>query len=134
MMKHLRQAFSKRITKNQARDTGMAMVLLCLLLGLLTHTDWLFTVAIPVLVLTMIAPMAYYPVAVLWLGLSHLLGTVISRVLLTGVFFVVVLPVGLVRRMLQKDSLQLREFGRGKGSVMKTRDHVYTPADIDKPY
>jgi hypothetical protein len=50
------------------------------------------------------------------------------------VFFVVVLPVGLVRRMLKKDSLQLREFGRGKGSVMQVRDHVYAPADIDKPY
>ncbi len=134
MMKFLRQAFPKRITKDQARDTGMAMVLLCLLLGFLLDADWMFTLAIPVLVLTMIAPRAYHPIAVVWLGLSHLVGTVVSRILLTMVFFVVVLPVGLVRRMLKKDSLQLREFGRGKGSVMQVRDHVYAPADIDKPY
>jgi len=134
MMKFLKQAFPTRITKNQAKDTGMAMVLLCLILGLLTGTGWLFTLAIPVLVLTMIVPRVYYPVAVVWLGISHLVGTVVSRVLLTAVFFAVVVPVGLIRRMLKKDSLQLREFGRGKGSVMKVRDHLYVPADIDKPY
>lgn len=134
MMKFLKQAFPKRVTKDQARDTGMAMVLLCLLLGLLTDTEWLFTLAVPVLVLTMTVPRLYQPVAVVWLGLSHLIGTVVSRVLLTGVFFVVVFPVGLIRRMLGKDSLQLREFGKGKGSVMRARDHVYAPADIDKPY
>ena len=133
-MKFLKQAFPTRITKNQAKDTGMAMVLLCLILGLLTGTGWLFTLAIPVLVLTMIVPRVYYPVAVVWLGISHLVGTVVSRVLLTAVFFAVVVPVGLIRRMLKKDSLQLREFGRGKGSVMKVRDHLYVPADIDKPY
>jgi len=133
-MKFIKQAFPTRITKNQARDTGMAMVLLCLILGFLTGADWMFTLAIPVLVLTMIVPGVYHPVAVVWLGISHLVGTVVSRVLLTAVFYMVVLPVGLVRRMLGKDSLQLKEFGRGKGSVMKVRDHLYVPADIDKPY
>lgn len=112
----------------------MAMVLLCLILGFLTGADWMFTLAVPVLVLTMVVPRVYYPVAVVWLGISHLVGTVVSRVLLTVVFFVVVFPVGLIRRMLKKDSLQLREFGRGEGSVMKVRDHLYVPADIDKPY
>jgi len=134
MIKFLKQAFPRRITKNQARDTGMAMVLLCLVLGFLTDAGWLFKLAIPVLVLTMIAPRVYNPLAVVWLGLSYLLGTVISRILLTAVFFVVVLPVGLIRRMLGKDSLQLRQFGKGKESVMKVRDHMYVPADIDKPY
>jgi len=133
-MKFLKQAFPTRITKNQAKDTGMAMVLLCLILGFLTDAGWLFTLAIPVLVLTMIVPRVYYPVAVVWLGISHLVGTVVLRVLLTVVFFAVVFPVGFIRRMLKKDSLQLREFGRGKGSVMKVRDHLYVPADIDKPY
>ena len=109
----------------------MAMVLLCLVLGLLTDAGWLFKLAIPVLALTMIAPRVYNPLAVVWLGLSYLLGTVISRILLTAVFFVVVLPVALIRRMLGKDSLQLRQFGKGKESVMKVRDHMYVPADID---
>jgi hypothetical protein len=134
MKKFLKQSFPTRITKNQARDTGMAMVLLCLILGFLTDADWLFTLAAPLLVLTMVVPRVYYPVAVVWLGLSHLLGTVVSKILLTLVFFAVVSPVGLVRRLAGKDSLQLKKFGKGNESVMKIRDHLYAPTDIDKPY
>jgi hypothetical protein len=124
----------KRITKDQARDTGLAMVLLSLILGFFTDADWFFTLAVVLLVVTMIVPQIYRPLGYVWLGLSHLLGTVVSRILLTLVFFVIVLPVGLVRRLLGKDSLHLREFGRGKGSIMRVRNHVYTPSDIDKPY
>lgn len=134
MTSAFRQFIPKRITKDQARDTGLAMVLLCLILGFLTDAGWLFKLALPLLVLTMIAPGFYRPVAYVWLGLSHLLGTVVSRILLTVVFFVIVLPVGLARRLLGKDSLHLREFGRGKQSVMMVRDHVYVPSDIEKPY
>lgn len=130
----IKQFIPKRITRDQARDTGLAMVLLSLILGFLTDADWFFVLAIPLLVLTMIAPRVYRPLAYAWLGLSHLLGTVVSRILLTLVFFVIVLPVGLLRRLLKKDSLHLKEFGRGKESVMRIRDHMYVPSDIDKPY
>jgi hypothetical protein len=134
MMSFFRQCFPTRITKDQAKDTGMAMVLLCLIIGFLAHIDRLFALAVVLLVITMVVPMVYRPVAVVWLGLSHIIGTVVSRVLLTLVFFVVVAPVGIVRRLLNKDSLHIREFGRGEGSVMKIRDHLYVPSDIDKPY
>jgi polyferredoxin len=134
MTRAFRQFIPKRITKDQARDTGLAMVLLSLILGFLTGAAWFFKLALVLLVLTMIAPGLYRPVAYVWLGLSHLLGTVVSRILLTLVFFVIVLPVGLARRLLKKDSLHLKEFRRGSGTVMKVRDHVYVPSDIEKPY
>lgn len=134
MTRVFRQFIPKRITKDQARDTGLAMVLLSLILGFFTDAAWFFKLALVLLVLTMIAPELYRPVAYVWLGLSHMLGTVVSRFLLTLVFFVIVLPVGLARRLLKKDSLHLKEFRRGSGTVMKVRDHVYVPSDIEKPY
>lgn len=134
MMEFLGQCFPKRVTKDQSRDTGMAMVLLSLLLGFLTDARWFFTLAAVLLVVTMAVPALYRPVAFVWLGLSHFLGTIVSRILLTLVFFVVVFPVGFLRRLMNKDSLQLRKFGHGKESAMKVRDHVYVPSDIDKPY
>jgi len=134
MMEFLKLCFPKKITKDQSRDTGMAMVLLALLLGFLSEKEWFFPLAAVLLVITMAVPAVYRPAAFVWLGLSHLLGTIVSRILLTAVFFVVVFPVGFFRRMMNVDSLQLRKFGRGKESVMKIRDHVYAPSDIDKPY
>jgi hypothetical protein len=110
------------------------MVLLALLLGFLTDTRGFFPLATVLLVITMAVPAVYRPIAFVWLGLSHFLGTIVSRILLTTVFFVVVLPVGLLRRVMGKDSLQLTKFRRGKESVMRVRDHMYVPSDIDKPY
>jgi hypothetical protein len=134
MMEFLKHSFPKKITKDQSRDTGMAMVLLALLLGFLTEARGFFTLAVVLLVVTMAVPAFYRAIAFLWLGLSHILGTIVSRILLTVVFFVMVLPVGLLRRVMGKDSLQLRKFSVGRESVMKVRDHVYVPSDIDKPY
>lgn len=126
--------FPTRISNRQAKDTGMAMVLLLLIIGLFSGRVVFFKAALPVLVVDMIWPMAFYPVAVVWLGLSHILGTIVSKILLTVVFFVLVVPVGLFRRMIAKDTLQLRGFKKGTETVMKTRDHVFVAVDIDKPY
>jgi hypothetical protein len=112
----------------------MAMALLALLLGFLTDARWFFPLATVLLVVTMAVPAVYRPIAFVWLGLSHFLGTIVSRVLLTAVFFVIVLPVGLLRRVLGHDSLQLKKFGKGTESVMRVRDHMYAPSDVDKPY
>lgn len=126
--------FPTRISDKQAKDTGMAMVLLLLIIGLFTGREVFFKIAVPVLVLDMMWPMAFYPIAVVWLGLSHLLGTIVSKILLTVVFAVIVVPVAFVRRLMSKDTLQLRKFKKGTESVMRMRDHVFVPVDIEKPY
>jgi hypothetical protein len=123
-----------RITRDQAKDTGMAMVLICLLLGLLAEWTAFYPLAAIVLVLNMIWPDAYRPVAKVWLGLSHLLGTFVSKILLSAVFYLLVLPVGLLRRMLGKDSLKLMDWKRGRDSAFKFRNHRYSSADIETPY
>jgi len=122
------------ITKKEAGDTGMAMVLICLLLGYFTRKPMYNTVAIPLLVLNMAFPMFYYPFAMVWLGLTNLLGMVVSKILLSVVYIVILLPVGLVRRMTGKDSLHLKQFKKGKDSVMINRDHQFSGNDIIHPY
>lgn len=122
------------MTKDQYRDTGMAMVLILLLLALLFEREGYLIGAVCLHVLNMIAPQAYRPVAVVWLGLAHLLGAVMSRVILTAVYLVVVTPIGLVRRMMGIDSLRLKQFGKSGDSVMHERNHTFSPEDIQRPY
>ena len=112
----------------------MAMVLLLLLASVAFKRPTLITIAIVALVINMTIPHVYRPVAVLWLGLSHLLGTIMSKILLTLVFFGVVTPIGLTRKLLGFDSLKLRGFKSGQDSVMVTRNHTFTGKDIEKPY
>jgi len=134
MKKILAESFKRAITKEQSKDTGMAMVLLLLLASGAFKRETLVTIAIVALVLDMTFPQLYRPVAVLWLGLSHLLGTVVSKILLTLVFFGVVTPIGLARKLLGFDSLRLRDFKSDETSVMIVRNHIFTGKDIEKPY
>ena len=122
------------ITRDQSRDTGMAMVLLLLLALLKWGRNELLIAALIVHVVNMIVPQVFRPVAIAWFGLAHLLGAVASRVLMVVVFALVVTPIGLLRRALGKDSLRLRAFRSGNGSVMVERNHTFTAGDLEKPY
>lgn len=126
--------FSLAISKEQAKDTGMAMVLILLLAGLFTDQILWYKLAIPALLLAMTWPMAYFPVAVVWLGMSQAVGSVMSRVILSLVYFLLVVPTGLYRRMRGKDPMQLRGLGKGEASVMKTRNHTFSAEELEHPY
>ena len=109
-------------------------MLLLLIAHAATRRDGFTTAAIVVLVAAMTVPLLFRPASVVWFGFSHLLGTVMSKLLLAIVFYGVVTPVGLVRRLLGHDSLRLRAFKGGDTSVMHPRAHVYVPGDLEKPY
>lgn len=126
--------FPKSISKKEATDTGMAMALVMLLLGYFTKNSFYYLLAIPLLVIDMTFPMFYYPFAMIWLGVTNLLGTVVSRILLTIVYLIILLPTGVIRRLMRKDSLQLNDFKNNTNSVMITRDHNFTANDIINPF
>ena len=120
--------------RDRSRDTGLALVLLLLLAHAATRRDGFATAAIAVLVVVMTAPLLFRPASVVWFGFSHVLGTVMSKVLLALVFYAVVTPIGLVRRLQGHDSLRLRAFKAGNASVMQPRVHLFVPGDLEKPY
>jgi hypothetical protein len=124
----------KKMTKDQSRDTGMAMVLLLLLIYLKTRREGLVYAAMILHVVNMIVPRVYAPVAVLWLGFSHVLGTIVSKVLLSILFFGLVTPIGVLRRLFGKDSLKLRAFKANEESAMSVRNHLFVGRDIERPY
>lgn len=126
--------FREEITKDQSKDTGMAMVLLLLLVFLSRKREGYLFAAMGLHVLNMIVPKIFRPVAFLWFAISDLMGAVMSKVLLSIVFFGVVIPIAVVRRILGKDSLQLQGFKASKGSVMLVRDHTFVAADLERPY
>jgi len=126
--------FPKAISKKQASDTGMAVVLILLLIGFFTKSDIYFKIAIPLLVINMIFPLFYYFFAFAWLGFSTILGTVVSKIILSIVYIILVFPMGLIRRMSRKDPLQLKKFKKNKNSVFITRNISFTSKDIEKPY
>ena len=121
-------------TKNQARDTGMALALLACILWLILGEKWLVIAAVIVLIIDMTVPAIFKPFAIVWFGLSVILGAVMSRVILSVVFFVVITPIGLVRRLFGFDSLMIRQWNKSYGSAFIDRNYTFTVADIKAPY
>lgn len=133
-MKYFKSIINIEITVAKARDTGMAMVLILLLLELFIGSGIYFKIAIPTLVINMISPGFFYPLAYLWFGFAQLLGTFVSKILLFVVFSIIVLPVALLRRLFGKDTLLLKNWNTKNESVFKSRDHLFISSDIEKPY
>jgi polyferredoxin len=121
-------------TQNQARDTGLALLLILLLIVYFSENVTLIIPSIGVLVLIMIWPKIFSPLAPLWFGLSSILGTIVSKIILSLLYFLIVTPVGIFRRMLGKDSMKLKDWRNGRDSVLLERNHIFTKKDIDKPY
>ena len=124
----------REITIDQARDTGQAMALLCLIILIFFKQASFAGIALIVLLINMLRPLVYKPLAKWWFALSNLLSRIVPRILLGVLFYVMVTPVGLIRRMLGRDPLQLRKWKKGRESVLRERNHTLSAKDIINPF
>ena len=112
----------------------MLAVLLCLGFGLYRE-QWAWGKAALVLgVLLLLAPRAYFPLAVAWFALGRGLGWVTTHLLLIALFGGLVIPVAMLRKWFGKDTMRLKSFGRGADSVFVARSHRYTATDLHHPF
>jgi hypothetical protein len=123
-----------KMDKKKLSDAGMALVLIMLLAGLFSRNVLFYKIAIPVLLLNMIIPQIYYPFAWIWYSLSNFLAIFVSRMLLSVIYLVLVVPIGLFRKLTGNDNLNLRKFKKGQKSVMKLREYTFLPEDLPRPY
>jgi hypothetical protein len=125
---------TKKITVEQCKDSGLALVLICLICFFVWDRPFLLILATVFLVVAMTYPLIYQPFARLWFGLSTALGTVVSKIILAVLFYGLVLPVGLVRRAMGKDAMQVKAWRQGNKTVFRVRDHRFEAKDLEHPY
>jgi uncharacterized membrane protein len=130
MNRHIKIKFEKK----QLTDASLSLILLCLLFFLLSGTKPVIYIAVLVAILSMLHTSIIYPWAVVWYTGTELLGNLVSKILLAVIYFFVVLPVGFVRRLSGKDSMQLRDFGKSSKSVFRVREKQFVDKDLETPY
>ena len=126
--------FNPGIDKAKARDTGLAIVLIFLILEWWLGGGFYLKFSIGILILDMTVPSLFKPLAYVWFGFAHIMGTIVSKILLFLIFIFIVVPVGLFRKVLGKDTLQLKNWKSSKDSVFFTRNHPFSANDIEKPF
>lgn len=89
---------------------------------------WWLAGAAAWLVAALAYPKGLAPLYKAWMAFGHALGWVNSRIILGVVFFAVVLPTGLIMRLLGKDLLNLKN--KPGGSYWIKRDKELTPQSL----
>jgi hypothetical protein len=80
------------------------------------------------LLAALVYPQGLAPLYKAWMALGHALGWINSRIILGIVFFVVVMPIGLVMRLFGKDFLSMRP--NRSGSYWVQREQKLTPQSM----
>lgn len=115
-------------------ETGILLALGFVVLGWYVQ-EWMFPlIGAGILFIGLIMPVLFKPLAFLWFGLAKILSFITSYILLGLLFYLLVTPVGLFRRVLGKDSLRLKDFKRSSGSVMQDRKHTFSASDLKNPF
>lgn len=102
-------------------------------------TPWavgLAVAAVLFLLTTLVAPRLLTPLNRAWMALGHLLGRIISPIVLGVMFFGLITPVALVQRLSGRDALRLRAFRDPKVSSHWVRRDPAGPApeSFRRPY
>ncbi len=118
----------------QEKDTGLALLLIFLLLLFFTEKMYYIFPAMGVLILTMTWPKFFAPFSYVWFGFSKILGEIVSKILLTLVFILVAMPIGFIRKLLGADSMQLKQWKKDTDSCFIDTKHTMTADDLEKPY
>lgn len=125
---------SEKSSIARARDTGLALVLALLLAMRVWQQDTLLPAAISVLLLTMIWPAVFSLPARLWFGLAELMGTISSKILLSLVFVLVLIPMAALRKFTGADPMKRALWKKDQASVFTPREHEYSATDLENPY
>jgi hypothetical protein len=116
----------------QAQDrykTILVIVTGLLALSLIFQLTWLTKVTVIIGVVAIFIPAAAKGIEWVWLKLATFLGWINSRILLSIVYFLFLMPLAWVSRLFTKDPLVLRK--RKTASLFVTRNHLYTKKDLE---
>jgi hypothetical protein len=116
----------------QAQDrykTILVIVTGLLTLSLIFQLAWLTKVTVIIGVVAIFIPAAAKGIEWAWLKLATFLGWINSRILLSIVYFLFLMPLAWVSRLFTKDPLVLRK--RKTASLFVTRNHLYTKKDLE---
>ncbi len=127
---------NEKITPIQCRDTALAFAFLSLLIWFFTENINFIYATMVIVLWAMVWPNSWKWPARLWFGLSHVLGFFMSKVLLSIIYMLILMPVALVRRIMGKDSMRLKSYKSADSakSAFVIREHTYKKEDLENPY
>ena len=80
-----------------------------------------------------IIPIIFFPLQKIWMAFAVLMGFVMTRVILSILFYLVITPINLISRLFGKDFLNLK-IEKEKKSYWNLRDEEYKQSSTEKQF
>jgi hypothetical protein len=125
---------TRQFSAKKLSDAGMAFILLSLLTGYFLRMELFYLVAMIATIANMINPKFFYPFAVVWYPFSRFLGHIMSTLILSLVYIILVIPMGIFRRLTGSTKSEFTKFHKSDRGAMHVRDHTFTATDLSHPY
>lgn len=86
------------------------------------------------ILMSVFSPSALRQVYIVWMGIAFILGYIMTRIILTILFYLVMMPIGIILRLTGKDLLKLKISGEEKTYWEKRTITKKTPSDYEKQF
>jgi len=119
-------------------ETNKYLVILIIVTGLvglhfLFKVDVLLPIALGIAVISIISSYLTDKIVWVWNKIALTLGTVNSKILLSVIFYLFLVPIALISRVFKKeDELNLKK--KPNGSYYKERNHTYKTEDLENVF
>lgn len=114
--------------KEKSIETILVLVVALIVFYWLTKQPWLLLAAVILGAIGIFIPWLADKIHWAWMKLAHGMGYVMSKVILTLIFFVFVLPLAMLSKLFGKRSVQLKA---GAASYFKERNFTYTKESLE---
>lgn len=113
-------------------ETLLAIATGFVVLHLFLHREWMVIAAAVAGMIGLLFPWLGGWITIGWTKLAQGLGWINGRVLLSAVFFLVLTPIAMLRKL--GGGGKALALKRTAGSHWSVRDHTYAAADLEKPW
>lgn len=117
-----------------SKEVILVIVVGLLIISRIFSMDNLVIVAIVIGLLGVLSSTLSDKMAWLWFKVSDALGYIMSRFILTMIFFLILTPVALVSRLVRKKDLMGKKIDDSVSSYFEIRNHEYYPKDFTDPW
>jgi hypothetical protein len=125
---------SKTTIKRQNREVALLLIGVCSFYLYKFPLIWL-TLPFTLLLLAIFSPHVFSPIRFFWFTLGEVLGAISSRIILTLTYFLVLIPVAILKRRNFQKRFHLNDFKECKKSILQfSNEKEFSKEDIIKPY
>jgi hypothetical protein len=120
------------MSREKNLETMLTLVVAGIVLFVICKSGWILYAAILIGVIGLLFKKLSSSISRLWIWLAETLGSVISRIILSAIYILLLLPVAMFVRLFSRDPMQLSRRDRKSSYII--RHHTFRANDLINPW